>query len=291
MNRAISGAMGAAFALAILASSAPSSAQWTRRLDLASAPFDHQGAPDAIVHAPAGFDPTAPLHLVLFLHGYRGCAEVLAEEGDAVRCRPGDPPRPGWGLMARHDEAGTNTLFVVVQLALWARDGSPGRFARQGRVRAFLDELLAAIQPELGARRRVRDLASITLLAHSAAFETSIAIVRAGGIDDRLRHIVLFDALYSGGPVFLAWAAAGTPTSPRTLLSFHGGRGTTTERNRDLARRARRALGPRASTASTARLDDARDHALVILETATPHAAIPAHHLAETLRALALPPR
>lgn len=279
----------AAVVLASLPSDA--AAQWARRLDLAHGAFDHEGAPDAIVHAPPGFDARAPLHLVLFLHGYRGCAEVLAGEGDAVRCRPGDPPRQGWGLAARHHEAGTNTLFVVVQLALWERSGRPGRFARQGEMRAFLDELLAAIEPELGARRRVADLASITLLAHSAAFESSIAILRAGAIDDRLRHVVLFDALYSGGPVFLAWAQGGTPEAPRTLISFDGGRGTTAERNRDLARRARRAPHVRASTGREARLEHARDHGVVVLRSGAPHADIPARHLAETLRALGLPLR
>jgi hypothetical protein len=280
----VSRALAGALAIAAFLVSEQASAQWTRRLDLESAPFAHRGAPDAIVHAPAGFDPTAPLHLVLFLHGYRGCAEVLFEAGDAVRCRPDDPPRRGWALGAAHDEAGTNTLFVVVQLALWARDGSPGTFARRGRARAFVEELLTALEPQLGARRSVADLASITLLAHSAAFETSIAILRVGELDDRLRHVVLFDALYSGAPVFLAWATA---APSRTLLSFHGPRGTTALRNRDLLHRARRAPTARIST----RLEDARTHPILILETATPHASIPSHHLPETLRALDLPRR
>ncbi|AKF07540.1 hypothetical protein [Sandaracinus amylolyticus] len=264
------------------------SAQWTREIDVAHGAFDHEGAPDAIVHAPSGFDARAPLHLVVFLHGYRGCAQVLISDARDARCRAGAPTHPGWGLAARHDEAGTQTLFVVVQLALWQREGSPGRFAREGAFRTFLDEILAALEPDLGARRRVDDLAGITILAHSAAFETSLAILRAGRVDDRLRHLVLFDALYSGGPAFLAWAAA---DASRRLLSFHGGRGTTRERNRDLARRARRALGARASVGRDARLEHARDRRVVIVESDAPHADIPARHMAETLRALGLPLR
>src|SRR5690606_33141123 len=143
---------------------------------------------------------------------------------------------------------------VIAQLALWARDGNPGRFAREGAFRAFLDEVLAALEPELGRRVATEDLASLTLLAHSAAFEASLAILRAGRVDDRLRHVVLFDALYSGGPAFLAWAAGGSEAAPRTLVSFHCGRGTTYERNRDLARRARRALGAGASSGRDASL-------------------------------------
>jgi hypothetical protein len=269
----------------------PAAAQWTRHLNLVHAPFDHGEAPDAIVHAPPGFDPRAPLRLVVFLHGYRGCAEVLFSEGESVRCRPGDPPERGWGLAARHDEAGTNTLFVVVQLALMTRDGSPGSFVRPGRARAFFDELLSAIESELGSRRSFDDLASITLLAHSAAFETTMALVRVGQIEDKLRHIVLFDALYNGGPLFLSWARNGTSDAPRRLVSFHGGRGRTAERNRELARRAMQERGIRISIGDDARIQDARDREVVIIRTNTPHAAVPSRHLSETLRALGLPLR
>jgi hypothetical protein len=264
---------------------APAEAQWTRRLDLASGAYVRGDAPEAIAHAPPGFDPRAPLHLVVFLHGYRGCAEVLAGEGP-TRCRPGDPPRPGWDLLARHDDAGTATLFVIAQLAFMEREGDPGRFARPGGFRAFVDEVLAALGTELGARRALEDLASLTVLAHSAAFEATLAILRSGGVESRLRHVVLFDALYSGGPAFLAWAVA----SPgRRLVSIHGGRGTTTLRTRDLARRARRAIGDRAAV--DAGLGAARDHVVTILRSDAPHGEIPARHLAETLRALELPQR
>ncbi len=259
--------------LLLALSSASASAQWTRRLNLEHAPFHHEDAPDAIVHAPAGFDPHAPLRLVVFLHGYRGCAEVLFSEGESVRCRPHDPPERGWGLAARHDEAGTNTLFIVVQLAFMTRDGNPGAFVRPGRARAFFDELLSSIAGELGSRRHFDELASITLLAHSAAFETTMALVRVGQIEDKLRHIVLFDALYNGGPLFLSWVRGGTDDAPRRLVSFHGGRGRTGERNRELARRA------------------ARDHEVTIIRTSTPHAAFPRTHMAEALRALELPLR
>jgi hypothetical protein len=235
-----------------------------------------------VVHAPAGFDPRRPIRLVVFLHGYRGCAAVLAAEGP-TRCRAGDPPQPGWGLAARHDEAGTGSLFVVAQLALSARDGSPGRFGREGGFRTFLDEVLAQLSHELGGPRTVADLASITLLAHSAAFESALAVLRSGGVDDVLRHVVLLDALYSGGPAFLAWAR-GAPG--RRLVSVHLGRGTTGERNRDLAARAARALGEQASVGDGAQLAEARDHTVVVARSPASHGQVPARHLAEILRAL-----
>src|SRR5262245_25408262 len=62
-------------------------------------------APTVVVHVPPGFDPRPPLHLVVFLHGYSGCALMLAEAG-RVRCKPvlaNDPLREGWNLAGHHD--------------------------------------------------------------------------------------------------------------------------------------------------------------------------------------------
>jgi hypothetical protein len=252
-------------------------AQWTRSLELVNAPFDQPG-PDAIVHAPAGFDPSSPIELVVFLHGYRGCIEVLAASGPA-RCGQRAEPQPGWALLDHHDEAGTNTLFVLIQLAFDRADGSAGRFQRHARFRAFLDELLGQI-PELGARRGVHDLASLTILAHSAAFETSLAIVRQGGIDELDTRLVLLDALYAGGPTFLEWVAA----SPRRrLINIHGRRGSTADRSRDLRRRARRASSHECLGHSLEELGACR---VVDVETLAAHAEVPARFIAPVLRAL-----
>jgi hypothetical protein len=273
-----------AAALAVLNGAGRGHAQWTRRLDLVHGAFDQHRAPDAIVHAPPGFDPRGPLHLVVFLHGFRGCAEVLASSAPAVPCRPGDPPHRGWGLIDRHDEAGTPTLLLIAQLAFFRRDGSPGRWARPGAFRAFLDEALASLEPELGRRRTVDDLASLTILAHSAAFETSLWLIRVGGVE--IRNLVLFDALYAGGRAFLAWVL-GEPG--RRLISIHGAHGATADRNRDLARLARAALAERAAAVGT-RISDAREHAVTIVQTDAPHGEVPARHLAEVLRVLFAPP-
>lgn len=267
------------FATLALAAS-PAHAQWTRRLELAHGAFDQpRGVPEAIVHAPPSFDPRAPLRLVVFLHGYRGCADVLAASGPA-RCRPGAREQPGWDLLAHHDEAGTSTLFVIAQLALDVRDGSPGRFAREGGFRAFVDELLASLERELAARRTSADLASLTLVAHSAAFESALSILRAGSIP--ITNVVLLDALYSGAPAFLAWASA---DPARRLISIHAGAGTTGERNRDLARRARRTLGA-AFLEGRELAAIQSSHRVAVIRVRTPHAELPARHLADALRAL-----
>lgn len=244
------------------------------------------GAPDVLVHVPAGALRRGPHHVVFFLHGYSGCVEVLAAETEAP-CRPGERALPGFGVVAAHDAAGTDTVLVLPQLAWMERDGSPGRLARRGEARAMIDEALAGAGLEGG-------LASVTLAAHSAAFESAIAVLRSGGLDDVLRHVILLDALYSGGPAFLGWARGGTTEAPRTLVSIVTG-GTPRVRTEALVPAARRALGPalaafpEAGVGALAAIDAPARALFVHVRGA--HGDVPRRWLGPVLAALGLPRR
>lgn len=244
------------------------------------------GAPVALVHAPLGaLDVEGGLHVVLFLHGYMGCVEVLARSGD-VACTTETATHPGFAVVETHDAAGTATVLVVAQLAWMTRDGDPGGFREDGAASAFLDEVLVGAGIE-------RPIATVTIAAHSAAFESSIAIVRQGGLGERLRNVVLLDALYSGGPAFLGWVRGGTGAAPRTLVSLYTG-GTTLTRNRALARDAA-ALGDAASIEPEGGIatlaDIVGDARVLVLDVPGAHGDVPRRHLADVLRALDLPRR
>ncbi|HEY8428971.1 MAG TPA: hypothetical protein VIL20_11380 [Sandaracinaceae bacterium] len=250
---------------------------WTLERTLANAPFAAPRAPSVVVHATPSFDPAGPLHLVVFLHGWNGCARVLAGEG-AIACRDGDRPREGWGLARRVDESGVPALFVVPQLAFLERSGDPGRFAEPGRFRAFLEELLAVLPVGDPSLDRV---GSLVLLAHSAGFETALALVARGGVP--IDAVVLFDALYRGVAPFLAWAG-GAPE--RRLVSLYTGSGRTAQQSRMLAARARASLGEVAYDDPRPLAELLRAHRVVIARSAAPHGEVPARHLAELLPAL-----
>lgn len=283
--------MPAAAAPRDVAAVAPPSAALDRRLTgLAHAPFDAPaGAPSALVHAPAGaLDGTGPVHVVLFLHGYSGCVDVIASDASDARCTPGERRgHAGLGVVTAHDAAATRTVLVIPQLSWMTRDGSPGRFARAGEARAFLDEVLTAAGI-------ARPPGRVTIAAHSAAFETTIAILRQGGLDDVLRDVVLLDALYSGGPAFLGWVRGGSEGAPRTLVSLHTG-GTPARRGVALARDARAWLGTAAlddpDAGLAALLDLAAPARVLVLHVAGAHGDVPRRHLAAALGALGLPSR
>lgn len=257
------------------------------RVTLDHAAYAHIGVPSAMVHVPAGFDADRPLRLVVFLHGYDGCAPVLMGEG-AVACRVGDRPRDGWGLAREHARAGTNTLFVIPQLALLKRDGDPGCFARTGCFRRFVEELLGRpLLPHLHRPRSLDDVEGITLVAHSAGFESALAIIEHGQVDERLRHVVLLDALYAGTARFARWLSS-SQDARRRLVSIHLGRGKTAHNSERLAARLRRALGRDAvAVVGHEQLSAAvgRRRA-VIARGRGPHRRVPQRYLSQLVRAL-----
>ena len=264
----------------------------SRPLVLESAAFRTPGAPSVILHAPPGWNPRAPLHLVVFLHGYNGCVNVLMAAGPS-RCKPKAPERDGWDLGRYHDAAGTNSLFIVPQLAFAQRNGDPGAFKRPGAFRAFLEELLRkGLQKPLGGPRTWKDVASLTLIAHSGAYQAALAIAESGGVRAQLKAIVLLDALYGETDRYaeLLEHAAGL-----RFVSIYLALGTPRTESERLYQRLSQSLGAAVAKAKTPEL--ARgvvEHRVLFAPGRPPHRLLPQTHLSELLRALRqlyLPPR
>ncbi len=250
----------------------------TVALRLERSAFDlPEGVPNVVVRP--GTSDGAPARFVVLLHGYRGCAEVLVRSG-STRCGSRGRVHRGWGLGDAFAASSRDAILVVPQLALLARDGSPGRFAREGYFADFLAELRGAIARELGARAAPPADAPITLMAHSAGYEAALSVLAHGGVARRVDRVVLFDALYAGAPRFLAWALG---DRARSLVSIHTGGGATAAQSRALARAARERLPAAELADHPASLREARGARVVVFETTAPHGRVPIRHLAEVL--------
>jgi hypothetical protein len=270
---------------------APPRAALTFEVELPSAPYHVPSAPNVSVHVPAGFDAASPLSLVVYLHGLRGCLPVLMGEG-STRCDAGSAPQLGWNLGAHHDAAGTNTVFVVPRLYYDKRGGQPGAFGKPGGFRAFLSELLSGpLSTRLGRRYTRESIASITLVAHSAGYETTIAILERGEVDGLVRAVVLFDALYAFQERYARYAIAHADRGLH-LIAVHF-RGKPARNGKELHKRLLRALGAERVASSNARELKAAvaQRPFVFAQGRGPHAQVPQHHLAEVLAALGLPMR
>jgi hypothetical protein len=271
------------------AGAAAQRAELTFSAALKHAAYRSEGVPSVAVHVPAGFDPALPLELVVFLHGFNGCTQVLIAEGKA-HCRPKDEKEDkeeGWALARHHDEAHTNSVLVIPQLAFMKRSSKPGCFGRGGCFDAFLDELLAELRTRLGLAQLDASHVRITLVAHSAGYQTALAILDRARAAARVQHVVLMDALYGGAPQFAFWLQKAARRDVR-MLSLYLNDGDTRRGSRDLYKRMRRALGQ-------ARVADvhhdglpaalAANKTLIVSSARGIHREVPANYLAQVLAA------
>jgi hypothetical protein len=94
-------------------------------------------------------------------------------------------------------------VLVAPQFAVDALDSSPGRFARPGSFARFLDEAAAKLDTLMrrayGAKRRRPDFrkAPVVLVAYSGGYYPAAFALSVGRAAQRVRGLVLLDALYS----------------------------------------------------------------------------------------------
>ncbi len=235
------------------------------------------GAPSVVVHAPAGLQPDDAT-VVIYLHGWGGCARAIAYTG-RVPCIVGEEPLAAWGMATRHDRAGTNTVLVVPQLPYRKNGGNPGRFRDPAFTDAWFAELTATALAPLG----VDDVQDVVIVAHSGGYLTALAMLDSGL---PVRSVVLFDALYGGGDRLADWLLE---EPGRTAVSLHTPHPSTTGQSHLVARRVAAELGPDAVALDPTDLPDAVAHHVAIV-AASPHSHnwVPAGHIEQVLPALGL---
>lgn len=194
-----------------------------QRIDMAEPSHSlPEEAPAALAYLPASFEPGEPYDLVVFLHGWSGCVNVLMRGGEQP-CIEGREARTGWNL--GEILSAPQRVVLMPQLEFRRRDGDAGRFRDAEYVREWLGIALEALQLESPR--------SLVLMPHSAGFETALAWAQSGIAIDA---IFLMDALYAKAPDFFEWAA---DDEARVLITFYTG-GSTGRQSRRLARMAER---------------------------------------------------
>lgn len=239
------------------------------------------GAPSVVVHAPAGIRADQ-LDLVVYLHGWEGCARAIAS-ADPIECGDRTPAAPGWGVAALHDAAQVPSVLVIPQLAWRKQTGNAGRFKEDGFgdlwLEALVDEVLA---PALQAETTVR---SITLVAHSGGYVTALAMLEHSDLP--ITDVVLLDALYGGANVLSDWA---TDVPGRRVVTLHTPHPDTRGQSRQVAAAVGEAYGQVAVAVDPADLSEAiRMKTAVCAATPANHGAVPREHLTQILTALSGP--
>jgi hypothetical protein len=216
----------------------------SQELTLRAAAFPGSPAPDATVHVPAGFDPARRPGIVLYFHGWRGCAASSLAPAD-LPCEPGGPPRTASNLAAQIDDARVNAILVAVELRIDMPTGEPGALAMPGGLRGLLQELLSErLVPVLGCALDVDAIDRVVVVAHSGGYQAAAAAIRWGDLP-QIVEVALLDALYGARDVFEDWILEGirrAGSGRRRFVDLYTCCGGTEIASRALAASATRAL-------------------------------------------------
>ncbi len=149
--------------------------------------------PRVLLHIPRGFDINKPAVMVLFFHGHGATLERDVQQRQLV-------PR-------QITESGVNAVLVAPQLAVDARDSSPGKFWEPGGVKRFLSEAATQLA-RLQGDARTRDAFAkmpVVIIAYSGGYVPAAWAVSSGRLGNKLRGVVLLDALYGEADKFTSW--------------------------------------------------------------------------------------
>lgn len=182
--------------------------------------------PSALVYVPSGFDPTPPLDLVVYVHGFYNCVSNVVGS-TATSCAANEPARAAYALAAQLEGAAKNALLVLPEVAYDRASADPGQLGVDGGLRALLAEALA----QLGSvgSFTVDDLGHVVVASHSGGYRAAGAMAVRGGV--AVDEVWLLDSLYGATADFDAWvlsdrAALADPSARRFADVYTGGGGT-----------------------------------------------------------------
>jgi hypothetical protein len=153
----------------------------------------------ALLYLPRGFDPRRPALIVVFFHGNE--ATLIRD----VQRRQQVPRQLG--------ESGLNAALVAPQFAVNALDSSAGRFWERGMFARFLAEAVDRLTALYGDERARGAFANapVVIAAYSGGYNPAAYALQVGGADERIRGVLLLDALFGEHERFADWLARRPP--------------------------------------------------------------------------------
>jgi hypothetical protein len=274
----------------------PGTVSGTFRFTLDAGAFPPSSAhPSVLVYLPSSFDPTPPLDVVVFLHGFDNCIDnVIRDAGEA--CAPDGGVRSAYALAAQLEASGRNAMLVVPELDFDLATGNPGNLGLTDGMLALLTETFARLGPQLGPVG-ASQIGRLVVASHSGGYQAAAGIVARGGVP--VAELYLFDSLYGNFTDFDNWVKAdpaklaGSPPQQR-FVDFYGATGGTFANSQAMAVRAVGWVpadgGILVDDRTTNTPPDAQlEHGIVFQFTALAHDMIPRTWLLPLLRTSLLP--
>ena len=197
-----------------------------------------------LVHIPEGFDIKRPGIIIVFFHGH----------GAAIDRDVRDRQR----IAEQISGSNANAVLVAPQMAVKAADSSAGIFWEQGLFAQFLNEAAEQLGLLYGVpgATRIFDRMPVVLVAYSGGYLATAWCLYHGGANNRVRGVVLLDALYGELDKFERWL-----TTNRNTFFVSAYLGSTRARNLEL----QRILSDRSLPVATALGEQLRPGSVTIL--------------------------
>jgi len=146
-----------------------------------------------LVHIPESFELRKPGVIVVFFHGNGATLERDVRDRQMV-------PQ-------QISESGVNAVLLAPQLAVDAADSSAGKFWQPGGFKRFMSEAadnLARLSGDPAAAKAFANM-PIVIVGYSGGFLPTAWSLDVGGISDRVRGVILLDAVYGELDKFASW--------------------------------------------------------------------------------------
>jgi hypothetical protein len=146
-----------------------------------------------LVHVPENFDVRKPGVIVVFFHGNGATLERDVRDRQLVPQQITD--------------SGVNAVLLAPQMAVDAADSSAGKFWRPGGFKSFMDEASGNLARLAGDPAAAKAFATmpIVIVGYSGGFLPTAWSLDVGGVTDRVRGVVLLDAVYGQLDKFAGW--------------------------------------------------------------------------------------
>ncbi|WP_249780237.1 alpha/beta hydrolase [Bradyrhizobium sp. dw_411] len=146
-----------------------------------------------LMHVPENFDIHKPGVIVVFFHGNGATLERDVRDRQLV-------PR-------QITESGVNAVLLAPQLAVDAADSSAGKFWQPGGLKRFVAESADHLAEMYGDPSSAKTFANmpVIIVGYSGGFVPTAWSLEVGGLGNRVRGVILLDALYGELDKFASW--------------------------------------------------------------------------------------
>lgn len=151
---------------------------------------DHGNLPDALIRLPRNFDPSKPINLVVYNHGYRDSIRTALVNAELGRQLDLAPP---------------NTVLVLPEWQKYAgaSNAVDGDFGNQNQFKNMLQEIFDKT-PELKGKT-LNDVKNIDVISHSGGDKALVSIVNNNGLGGKITSLTLLDSTYVIGNQLDMW--------------------------------------------------------------------------------------